>query len=151
MLMVIMSQSISCVSNMPDRCLRDTTIWTHWLSITSVCILNCMGVLWLIRFDYRLEQLIVSTAFALVVKHWMLHLIILETSKWHCSKSLFPLVNLARVDLLKVMSEISRADTMTMFYPHLWWWCFGPTNMMKLFEQLRVFLLPIGCVGRIRS
>jgi hypothetical protein len=147
-LMVIMSQSITCVGNMPNAWLRDCAIWTNRLTITSVSILNSM-VLRLIWFDYW--QLIVSSTFALVVKHRMLHLIILEISKWHCCEALFAIVNLGRVELLKVLSEISRSDTMVMFWPHLWWWCFSPTKMMIFFKQLHVFWLPISCVGHIRS
>jgi hypothetical protein len=124
MLMVIMSQSITCVGDMPYSWLRDSAIWTNRLSVTSVCILNCMA-LRLIWFDYW--QLIVSSTFALVMKHRMLHLIILEISKWHWWESLFAVVNLCRVDLLKVMCEISWADTMTMFCPHLRWWCLNPS------------------------
>ena len=148
MLMVIMSQSITCVGNMPNAWLRDRTIWTNRLTITSVCIFNCM-VLRLIWFDYW--QLIVSSTFALVMKHRMLHLIILEIAKWHWSEGLFAIVNLGRVELLNVISEISRADTMIMFCPHLWWRCLRSTKMMIFFEQLHVFCLPTSCVGRIRS
>lgn len=148
MLMVIMSQSIACVGDMPNGWLWDSTIWTNRLSITSVCILNCMA-LRLIWFNYW--QLIVSSTFALMMIHRMLHLIILEISKWHCCEALFAIVNLGRVELLKVLSEISRSDTMVMFWPHCWWWCFCPTKMMIFFKQLHVFLLPISCVGHIRS
>ena len=143
MLMVIMSQSITCVGDMPYSWLRDSAIWTNRLSVTSVCILNCMA-LWLIWFDYW--QLIVSSTFALVMKHRMLHLIILEISKWHWCEGLFAIVNLGRVELLEVLSEIFRSDTMAMFWPHLWWWCFSPNIMLIFFKQLHVFMLSGSCV-----
>lgn len=138
-LMMVMPNSISCVvttSDMPNWLLWNSTTRTHWLSITAIWILN--GMIVLIGFHYlhlllglMLQEIFRPTC-ALMINR-LLHLVILEVAKWHWGKALFPLISLSRIKLLKVLSNVSLANEVSIFSSHLSRWCLYSASMMKLF------------------